>query len=82
LRDCIFQSGAVDETGQVIDGPLTAPPVAPRLLGFGAALGHTPIRAKDTPGFIVNHAGRGYGTEALGVSPAKASPITPPSIGF
>ena len=23
------------------------------------------MRAKDTPGFIVNHAGRGYGTEAL-----------------
>jgi len=23
------------------------------------------VRAKDTPGFIVNHAGRGYGTEAL-----------------
>jgi 3-hydroxybutyryl-CoA dehydrogenase len=28
-------------------------------------LGHTPVRAKDSPGFIVNHAGRGYGTEAL-----------------
>src|SRR6266581_3778672 len=27
--------------------------------------GHKPVRAKDTPGFIVNHAGRGYGTEAL-----------------
>src|SRR5204862_387913 len=27
--------------------------------------GHKPVRAKDTPGFIVNPAGRGYGTEAL-----------------
>jgi 3-hydroxybutyryl-CoA dehydrogenase len=28
-------------------------------------MGHTPVQAQDTPGFIVNHAGRGYGTEAL-----------------
>ena len=28
-------------------------------------MGHTPVRAQDTPGFIVNHAGRGYVTEAL-----------------
>jgi 3-hydroxybutyryl-CoA dehydrogenase len=28
-------------------------------------MGHTPVQAADTPGFIVNHAGRGYGTEAL-----------------
>jgi 3-hydroxybutyryl-CoA dehydrogenase len=34
-------------------------------MAFGTALGHTPVRARDTPGFIVNHAGRGYGTEAL-----------------
>ena len=28
-------------------------------------MGHTAVAARDTPGFIVNHAGRGYGTEAL-----------------
>jgi 3-hydroxybutyryl-CoA dehydrogenase len=28
-------------------------------------MGHTPVQAQDTPGFIVNHAGRGYNTEAL-----------------
>jgi len=50
---------------EVIGGLLTAPEVVERLLAFGAALGHTPVRARDTPGFIVNHAGRGYGTEAL-----------------
>ena len=50
---------------EVIGGLLTDPHVVERLLAFGAALGHTPVRARDTPGFIVNHAGRGYGTEAL-----------------
>jgi 3-hydroxybutyryl-CoA dehydrogenase len=28
-------------------------------------MGHNPVRAKDTPGFIVNHAGRGFVTESL-----------------
>src|SRR6266513_3912083 len=50
---------------EVIDGLLTSPVVIERLVEFASALGHTPVKAKDTPGFIVNHAGRGYGTEAL-----------------
>jgi len=53
---------------EVIDGLLTSPAIVERLLAFGTALGHTPVRAKDTPGFIVNHAGRGYGTEALRIA--------------
>jgi 3-hydroxybutyryl-CoA dehydrogenase len=35
------------------------------LTTYAKAMGHTPVIAQDTPGFIVNHAGRGYGTEAL-----------------
>jgi 3-hydroxybutyryl-CoA dehydrogenase len=50
---------------EVIDGLLTSPVVIERLVEFASALGHTPVKARDTPGFIVNHAGRGYGTEAL-----------------
>ena len=50
---------------EVIDGLLTSPVVIARLVEFASALGHTPVKARDTPGFIVNHAGRGYGTEAL-----------------
>ena len=50
---------------EVIDGLRTAPEVTTRLMAFASALGHRPVRARDTPGFIVNHAGRGYGTEAL-----------------
>ncbi|WP_374593750.1 3-hydroxyacyl-CoA dehydrogenase [Aquabacterium sp.] len=50
---------------EVIDGLLTEPAVGDTLLAVGQAWGHTAVRAQDTPGFIVNHAGRGYGTEAL-----------------
>ena len=50
---------------EVVDGLLTERRVGDFLLQLGQRLGHTAVRAKDTPGFIVNHAGRGYGTEAL-----------------
>ena len=35
------------------------------LAQFARSFGHTPVRAQDTPGFLVNHLGRGYVTEAL-----------------
>jgi 3-hydroxybutyryl-CoA dehydrogenase len=50
---------------EVIDGVLTEPWVGKALTELAIRMGHTPVRAKDTPGFIVNHAGRGFGTEAL-----------------
>jgi 3-hydroxybutyryl-CoA dehydrogenase len=50
---------------EVVDGLLTAPWVGEALCALALRFGHKPVRAKDTPGFIVNHAGRGYGTEAL-----------------
>ena len=50
---------------EVIAGLATAPEVCQRLTDYTRQMGHTPVRATDTPGFIVNHAGRGYGTEAL-----------------
>lgn len=50
---------------EIIDGALTAPWVGPALTALAQRIGHRPVRAKDTPGFLVNHAGRGYGTEAL-----------------
>lgn len=50
---------------EVIDGVRTAPWVAERLCALARRVGHAPVRAKDTPGFLVNHAGRAYGTEAL-----------------
>ena len=50
---------------EVIDALLTEPWVGEVLAELARRMGHTPVRAKDTPGFIVNHAGRGYVTEAL-----------------
>ena len=53
---------------EVIAGLKTAPSVVQALQQYAKDLGHTPVLAQDTPGFIVNHAGRGYGTEALRIA--------------
>ena len=50
---------------EVISGLKTSPDVCDRLFAYAGEMGHKAVRAQDTPGFIVNHAGRGYGTEAL-----------------
>jgi len=50
---------------EVVAGLKTDPAVCDALMRYTRAMGHTPVQAQDTPGFIVNHAGRAYGTEAL-----------------
>jgi 3-hydroxybutyryl-CoA dehydrogenase len=50
---------------EVIDGLRSDPAVGDALMLLTQRMGHTPVRAKDMPGFIVNHAGRGLGTEGL-----------------
>ena len=50
---------------EVIAGLKTSAAVCSALTDYARQMGHTPVQAQDTPGFIVNHAGRGYGTEAL-----------------
>ena len=50
---------------EVIAGLKTDAAVCAQLTDYAGQMGHTAVRAQDTPGFIVNHAGRGYGTEAL-----------------
>lgn len=50
---------------EVIAGLATDEHVVAELLDLASRMGHFGVRTKDTPGFIVNHAGRAYGTEAL-----------------
>src|SRR5512147_3029635 len=52
---------------EVVDGELTEPWVGDALAALAKRYGHKPVRCKDTPGFIVNHAGRGYVPESLRV---------------
>ena len=50
---------------EVIQGLKTDPKHVETLNQLSRVFGHRPVVAKDTPGFIINHAGRAYGTEAL-----------------
>ncbi len=53
---------------EVIAGLKTARAVCDDLANFAQQMGHQAVQAQDTPGFIVNHAGRAYGTEALRIA--------------
>ena len=60
-----FNPVPVMKVVEVIAGLKTDPAVCAALSEYARQMGHTAVMAQDTPGFIVNHAGRGYGTEAL-----------------
>src|SRR5580692_2311390 len=53
---------------EVIDGLRSDPAAGDALVELARRMGHTPVRAKDMPGFIVNHAGRGMNTEGLRIA--------------
>jgi 3-hydroxybutyryl-CoA dehydrogenase len=50
---------------EVVAGELTEGWVTDALSALARRFGHTPVPCKDTPGFVVNHAGRAYVPEAL-----------------
>ena len=50
---------------EVIPAALTEAAVIERLSSLVTSAGHRAVVAADQPGFLVNHAGRGYATEAL-----------------
>ncbi|MFD7292099.1 3-hydroxyacyl-CoA dehydrogenase [Streptomyces sp. NPDC059897] len=50
---------------EVVPGAATRPEIAPALTALVEGCGHRAVTVADTPGFLVNHAGRGLVTEAL-----------------
>ncbi|MDA8109249.1 MAG: 3-hydroxyacyl-CoA dehydrogenase [Betaproteobacteria bacterium] len=62
-----FNPVPVMKVVEVVAGELSEPWVTEALGALARRFGHTPVHCKDTPGFIVNHAGRGYIPESLRV---------------
>ena len=52
---------------EVIQGFYTRDDIVQALVQLSEKMGHRPVVAKDTPGFIINHAGRAFGTEAYAI---------------
>jgi 3-hydroxybutyryl-CoA dehydrogenase len=50
---------------EVVGAARTAAGLVDKLAAYTRRFGHTAVVCQDTPGFIVNHAGRAFGTEAL-----------------
>jgi 3-hydroxybutyryl-CoA dehydrogenase len=60
---------------EVISGEDTDANAADRVAGLARAWGKTIVRAKDTPGFIVNRVARGYYLEALRILGNELAPV-------
>lgn len=50
---------------EVVEAVQTDPAVIQLLVELGRKVGHNAIRTLDSPGFLVNHAGRGLGPEGM-----------------
>ena len=73
---------------EVIPAALTETAVIQELKSLVASTGHRAVVAADQPGFLVNHAGRGYTTEALRIleegvaQPADVDRVMRAALGF
>ncbi len=73
---------------EVIGGLRSDPALVPALTAFVKRIGKHPVVAADTPGFVVNHAGRAYGPEALRIvaqgiaSPREVDLLMKEAAGF
>jgi 3-hydroxybutyryl-CoA dehydrogenase len=60
---------------EVIDGLRGHDAVGNVLMDLARRFGREPVRVSDTPGFIVNQVGRGYGLEAAHIAAEGAAPF-------
>lgn len=60
---------------EIIDGLRSDPLAGDALMALARDMGHTPVRARDMPGFIVNHAGRGMNIEGLKAAQESVAPF-------
>lgn len=60
-----FNPAPLMKVVEVVQGLATDQAICDRLARFTREFGHAPVQARDTPGFLVNHLGRGYSGEAL-----------------
>ncbi len=73
---------------EVVRGERTADEVIARLSALAESAGHFVATTPDSPGFLVNHAGRAYGPEALRIvaegiaTPAQVDRILKDCLGF
>lgn len=61
---------------EVVAAPRTAPAVVESLVELSRRIGHRAVVTSDSPGFVVNHAGRAFVTEGLKLLAEQAAPHT------
>jgi 3-hydroxybutyryl-CoA dehydrogenase len=73
---------------EVVRGPETGDDTVRKLIELAIAMDRTPVVARDAPGFIVNHGGRAYTTEAMRIlheqvaTPAQIDAVMRDCCGF
>ena len=83
-----FNPPPVMKLVEVIAGLRSDASLTDALVAFTKRISKTPIVATDTPGFVVNHAGRAYGPEALRIvaqgiaSPREVDELMKEAAGF
>jgi len=70
-----FNPVALMKVVEVIDGARSDPGAGDALMALARRMGHTPVRARDLPGFIVNHGGRGMNIEGLKAAQECVAPF-------